>query len=286
MKWMESESNGKEAELFEEKLVSLLSNCFVTSTKSQKSREERYGQIITKLEHQKSTMGCGIHFCKWLDLLRCHQFFVNSSDHMLHELPTVHFPVINRDVTSQSTASELTCEETYGLRYAAGYVPRSLKKKLPKSSNPLKKDLLLCLDSLIITDQEDIIDDSKQWIDLIDRGGLAKVTNDCYELFVAMEKELRKHLSIDKAPKMIDREAIKQAIIENEEVQFFWHIISGEWEEESSVSLLNMIAAEWLKICGFSFAGAWMEKYKCEKQLMTQKSKGLRKQLATFKSAK
>ena len=193
--------------------------------------------------------------------------------------------MIDHDVTSQSTASELTRKETFGLRYAAGYIPRYLKRKLSKSSNPLKMDLLLCLDNLLITDQEDIMDDSKQWIDLIDRGGLAKVTNDCYELFVAMEKELRKHLSVDKAPKITDREAIKQTI-ENEEVQFFWHIISGEWEEESSVALLNMIGAKWLKLCRFSFAGVWIEKYKCEKKLMTQKSKGLRKQLATSKSTK
>ena len=58
---------------------------------------------------------------------------------------------------------------------------------------------------------------------------------------------------------MTDCENIKQAIVENEVVQFFWHIISGEWEEESSVALLNMIAVKWLKICRFSFAGAWME---------------------------
>ena len=103
------------------------------------------------------------------------------------------------------------------------------EKAIIKVKQSIKKDLLLCLDSLLITDQEDIMDDSKQWIDL---GGLTKVTNDCYELFVAMVKELRKHLSIDKAPKMTDREAIKQAIIENEEVQFFWHIISDKWEEE------------------------------------------------------
>ena len=99
-----------------------------------------------------------------------------------------------------------------------------------------------------MTDKEDIMDNSKQWIDLNDHGGLAKVTNDCYELFVAMEKELRKHLSVDKAPKSIDHEAIKQEIIENEVVQFFWNIISSEWEEESSGVLLEIIAAEWLKI--------------------------------------
>lgn len=48
--------------------------------------------------------------------------------------------------------------------------------------------------------------------------------------------------------------------------------------------LLDMITAEWLKIRGFSFAGAWMEKYKREKKLTTQKSKGIRKQLAASKS--
>lgn len=52
--------------------------------------------------------------------------------------------------------------ETNAVRYAAGYVPRSLKKKLTKSANPIKEDLLLCLAELIDIDgSEPHVDDSR-----------------------------------------------------------------------------------------------------------------------------
>ena len=250
-KWMEVESNIKEVEVFEEKLVSLLNNCFADSeaNKSQKVKREMMWTKFHKIRTSEEYRVLWHPFLQLVGITEMSTIFCQYvGEHVLKELAELHFPLIDK-TTSQSKPSELTCKETYGLRYAAGYVPRSLKKRLSKSTNPLKHELLLCLESLLITDEEDdIMDDSKQWIDLIDCGGLAKVTNDCYELFVAMKKELRKHLSVDKAPKLTDREAIKQEIIENEVVQFFWSIISGEWEEESSGVLLDMIAAEWLKI--------------------------------------
>ena len=36
---------------------------------------------------------------------------------------------------------------------------------------------------------------------------------------------------------------------------------------------------EWVTICGLSFASAWIEKFKQEAKMTTEKSKGLRKQL-------
>ena len=40
-----------------------------------------------------------------------------------------------------------------------------------------------------------------------------------------------------------------------------------------------MIVSQWVKIRGFSYAGAWVERYKAEQKITTQKSKGVRKQL-------
>lgn len=150
MKWMESESNGKEAELFEEKLVSLLSDCFVTSTKSQKIKRGKVWSNYHKIRTSEEHHGLWHSFLQMVGLTEVSPIFCQYvSDHMLHELASVHFPVINRDVTSQSTASELTCEETYGLRYAAGYVPRSLKKKTTEVKQSIKKGFAPVLGQLI-----------------------------------------------------------------------------------------------------------------------------------------
>ena len=42
----------------------------------------------------------------------------------------------------------------------------------------------------------------------------------------------------------------------------FWSVVSGEWEEEVGSVLLEMIVNEWVSIRGFSFASAWIEKFK------------------------
>ena len=59
------------------------------------------------------------------------------------------------------------------LRYAAGYVPRSLLKKLPKSTNPIKQGLQLCLWDLL--DHEHEGGTAESWIQAVDRGGLTRV---------------------------------------------------------------------------------------------------------------
>ena len=61
--------------------------------------------------------------------------------------------------------------------------------------------------------------------------------------------------------------------------QFIWHLLSADWEEESSITLLKMIISEWVKIHGFSYTSAWIEKYKAAQKITIQRSKGLRKQL-------
>ena len=72
-----------------------------------------------------------------------------------------------------------------------------------------------------------------------------------------MEHELRKHLRIDKAPTLND--GVKQALVVNEDFQFLWSMISADWEEASASALLQTIVNQWVKICGFSYAGAWVE---------------------------
>ena len=104
------------------------------------------------------------------------------------------------------------------IRYAAGYVPRALKHKLLKSTHPLKDDLQLCLYDLLNDGDEDV-NESGDWVNLLDRGGLAHINNDTFEVFRAMEYELRKHLSTDHVLNLTDH--VKHTIIKNEDVQFF-----------------------------------------------------------------
>ena len=191
-------------------------------------------------------------------------------DYVFKEMIKLHFPLGSTQGAATGPGA-LTNKETNAHRYAAGYVPRALKKALSKSAHPLKKDLLLCLLDL----DEECSDESKDWIKLII--GLTLINDITFQLFQAMEHELQKHLRKDKAPTLND--GVKQALVVNEDVQFLWSMISADWEEASASALLQMIVNQWVKIRGFSYVGVWVEQCKTAQKKTTQKSKGVRKQL-------
>ena len=88
------------------------------------------------------------------------------------EILEQHCPTVQptSGVTSQEELP-LSYVEQNALRYAAGYIPQALTKKLRTSAHPLKDQLTLCLIDLT-DDADDISSDSKDWINVMDRGGL------------------------------------------------------------------------------------------------------------------
>ena len=60
-----------------------------------------------------------------------------------------------------------------------------LKKKLKKSTHPLRDDIQLCLLDLL-DDGDEESGESTEWIQLIDRGGLTLVNNTTFEILWSM----------------------------------------------------------------------------------------------------
>ena len=155
-----------------------------------------------------------------------------------------------------------------------------MKKKLSTSTHPLKKDIILCISDLLADDgdEEDDDDDSHDWVDLVDRGGLTLVNNKTFDVFVAIEYEVRNRLGKD----MELTDAVMKEIAESDQVAFFWSLLNEEWQEESSVALLHMVVSQFF---GFSYASSWIENFKATHKKTTQKSKGIRKQLISESSS-
>ena len=115
---------------------------------------------------------------------------------------------------------------------------------------------------------------------MVDRGGLKHVGQSTFMLFVSMEKELRCHLqpSIVSLDTDVKKTAV-DSIIANDDVNMYWSILSGNWQEEEAALLIKMLVDHWITIRGFSFASAFMERHKQEHKKSLQKSKGIRKAL-------
>ncbi len=116
---------------------------------------------------------------------------------------------------------------------------------------------------------------------MVDRGGLVHVTEGVYCFFHAVEVALRKHLKMKDAWQMTQgfKERLVASVTTNEDVLFYWCMITTLLEEEESDTLLSIILSHWVTVRGFSFANSFMEMYKQSHKKLTQRSKGIRKEL-------
>jgi hypothetical protein len=134
-----------------------------------------------------------------------------------------------------------------------------------------------CLKTFLDRSDYQSHDESEDWIMKVDRGGLIHVDDSTYKMFLAMEMEVRKHLTVKNFRIGIKEKQLEE-ILKNEDVIFNWSNLVVNWGEESE-ELLKLIAGHWLTIRGYSQASAFMEMYKQEKNETLQKSSGTRKKL-------
>ena len=280
-KWLNESCNLPEAEQFANSVVCQLQRCIPASGRFKVVQARR--ECMWSSYHQ---LRCSSGYASaWQSFLTeavgetGHPIFWQSvGDGIFKSLIKTTFPIIRREAPAERTPT-ITRQEMNALRYAAGYVPRALCKKLKKSANPLKDQLLLCLLDLLDEGDESHAH-CQEWVDAVDRGGLTRVNEMTFQAFLAMELELRSHLQTQRTPNF--KEEVGKSILANEDVAFHWSIVSSDWEEAESQALLELVVNLFVTIRGFSYASAWMEKFKAASAKTLQKSKGLRKSLATF----
>ena len=218
----------------------------------------------------------------------CYQYV---GHHIFKELVKISIPATSGQF-QHALPPPLTYGEQNALRYVAGYILRMLRKRLQKSKHPLKKGLLLCIvdlqsDDYMDDEEEDNPDseeatrpdtpDSEEWVRAVNRGGLVLIRDTTYDVFLAIEEEVRKRLISGEQFEL--SEDVMKEIADDDNVSHFWSLLDEEWEEESSAVLLQMIVNQYVKVRGFAYATSLVEQYKIDNKETTQKSKGLRKQL-------
>ncbi len=281
LEWCRDPDNHTTVVSFAGDLTSSLTGCMQHKCGSQKEMREkmwgRYHQLRTTEDFSRRWK----HFLLQATGAPVSPIvFQYLTDKIFRRLICDHFPTPVEKQAGSTSQQRLSYEEQNAMRYAAGYIPRALRKRLERSSHPLKEELVLCL--LDLTEDEDGSHESEDWIKRIDRGGLKHVTHLMFTTLAAMETELRSHLG--KVPGNF-KATVTSAILKNEDVLFLWSMVAAEWEEEESKLLLQMIVDLWVTIRGFSYASAWVEKYKLVNKRTVQKSKGVRKGLVSTKNS-
>ena len=67
---------------------------------------------------------------------------------------------------------------------------------MERSLQPLKKELLLCLSDLL-EDDTATYDESCDWLDIKDRGGLTRVSHNMFLLISSMEIVVKNHIALN-----------------------------------------------------------------------------------------
>ncbi len=95
----------------------------------------------------------------------------------------------------------------------------TIEKETAKIVASFRINVLLCIGDLL-----DDQDDSHDWVELVNRGGLTRVNNTTFDMFLAIELELRQHVS--QIQPGLDLEQIVTAFSENEDVITLWSLIN------------------------------------------------------------
>lgn len=173
----------------------------------------------------------------------------------------------------------LTVDEENILRYVAGYVPYKMLKRYEKNPSMNSAGVIECLSAMAVNgDESGFFEYTTQWIARVNRGGLYEINDNTYTFFTEIEVRVRKQLFIAFDRKATDedlRESIIDSVASDEDVQFYWTILSVDIESEDQATLvLKQIIGLWLTIRGFSIAGLQISK-----QNTISKKKGLRTEL-------
>ena len=283
--WCQCSENEASFTHFSTFLIKQLQRCIPQTAASQIHREKMW---INFHEVRSSS----VFFTRWNNFLKTPNpspiLFQYLTSHIFKNLIKHSFPV---DMTSPSTSSgpstsssglQLNYTEKNALRYAAGYIPRALRKKIDCSphSNTIKEELQRCLLDLIEADGID--DESQDWEKLLDRGGLKHSSSKMYIVIAAMESVVQVILhQIEKKREGDVKTKIIEAITVDEDIIYSWDVLASDWQPEESKLLFSMVVDLWVTMRGFAYASAWMEKHKIDSQKNIQKSKGLRKTIST-----
>ncbi len=196
-----------------------------------------------------------------------------------------YFECSRSESTARSKADSISPEELNVLRYACGYVALKLQKCYEKMHGDIAQQYVTCLSEMAVDGEgNDLLDYTKRWLELVNRGGLFPLSDEAFRFFVEIEICVRTYLpqQLLKPSSEVDfTENVHDKVFCDEDVQFHWTLLSQHIQDsESSDELLKEIIKLWITIRGFSITGYWMELYKEKEKNNIKKSRGLRKSVS------
>ena len=176
---------------------------------------------------------------------------------------TTMFP--EKEESDVEPVLEMVEEQT--LRYVAGYIIFSLKKKMKNSHSTVGSTLftlLSCWGCKEDNEKRDcsLNDYTKDWIEKINRGGLLHVSDDFYNFIVLLEKIAKRNLNGEFLVKYCGQD-IRKILLEkmekNATIQSLWDSITRKIENKNLTDILKVkVLQRWMNIRIYAFVNCWV----------------------------
>ena len=175
LEWCSQTENNEAFGQFTLDLLEELETCFKSCCRSlQRRREKMWNQLIRIRTSPEFRAKWSTFLSSSISVTASPIFYEFVVDSAFNTLLKKHHKI---DMPEEDSIEvSLDYEEKNSLRYTAGFVTRSLIKKLKRSNNPQKDHLITCLQEINTTEEipGDTKDESEDWIDILDRGGTVR----------------------------------------------------------------------------------------------------------------
>lgn len=162
-------------------------------------------------------------------------------------------------------SSKLDDRESNILKYVAGFVAFSLKKRFNRHPNELNQNLLKSLESWTVKEYEKSCFEFKnKWVSLVNRGGLVDVNDKCFLFFRSIEYAVRRVFNVELLQKYAGenlKELLIKQIFNNKHVIYCWDRLteSTKLSKDEKERLFKDVVSYWISIRGRAFVRAWVD---------------------------
>ena len=225
--------------------------------------------------------------------VHCQTFFVQSLIRKLFEKIVQRksaLPSLYTSSDSDFHHSQISPIEENILRYAAGFVPFSLKKHCMKRESPSieYEEKIKCLNSIGVSNEiehsQDFLQYTQSWLRKQNRGGLFMLNNDGYQFFKTVEGHCRKYFQQKFVKGASDiRLPVINAVFRDKVALEHWQKATVGQDSVVSYQVMRMCIKLWINIGEHVFAMNYIEKFKNLQKAEASKKKALRKDLKSIK---
>ncbi|VDI34473.1 coiled-coil and C2 domain-containing protein 1 [Mytilus galloprovincialis] len=192
-------------------------------------------------------------------------------------------PSTSGEKTSVLTISE---SEEQALRFTAGYICRKLSRHFTKyQRNPMHAQCRDIIKNFKISESEvdtrNLLSYTKEWLILVNRGGLFSVSDSVYMFFKEMEIIIRSNLNRASSSLHVTKDELHQQIEDSESVnQAFMELMKDTESDDIKLYLLNKFITCWVNLRLKAFSNVFMYiKKKLENSISRKSQKSMRKEL-------